>query len=579
MSDPELSLTKADIDEYSRGAGMLLQGAEPLSPGSDTTGAMFSSSSWDDTSNGYNFDKVMKNLDKTFIGSIDNTFDHQAIKKYLLRPGRALVNPFDPSQTTIRLSSNRRRWTHIFPKGPTGQHQQLHHEDLSDVFNQISSSLIRDKNPHNQKQQQPPLQQQQLVWNTSENIWSANQQSGVDWKSLTIPASLPITTDYFPDPVSLVKDYFVNEYEIVPEVIFSEIESTGDRSPLQQKNDLPSTEEVFTELISQRLAQGFQVILLTPQQEEAIMTTTTSSTLPTSPVTPTSAAASSRSFASRLRLTNRNSATPNKRLSVVVPQNVLSPAAEYWLSIGRIFHRVTLSSDKNTIKVSRYSPRHPYEIKKSHYRYRFEAPDNDNYEVSWVDFKTEKLENFNWNHMDFYVCTRGDNDTFLLTENLKYWRYRLMAIPITPYLKFTKKIMENLRDAHCDIYDEPIDSDAKIDMVKKFLRFVEVYLNKIRRPNINTTPNPSKPPQRTPSGLREHRATTVSAVDRGNIIQYKLRHQSGGQGSFVSSFGLGHLSPESKGSNSSMDQNQIGSYEAPSLGMSHPDDDVQDKER
>ena len=50
-------------------------------------------------------------------------------------------------------------------------------------------------------------------------------------------------------------------------------------------------------------------------------------------------------------------------------------------------------------------------------------------------------------------------------------------------------------------------------------------------------------------------------------------------GSFVSSFGLGHLSPESKGSNSSMDQNQIGSYEAPSLGMSHPDDDVQDKER
>ena len=49
-----------------------------------------------------------------------------------------------------------------------------------------------------------------------------------------------------------------------------------------------------------------------------------------------------------------------------------------------------------------------------------------------------------------------------------------MAIPITPYLKFTKKIMENLRDANCDIYDEPIDSDAKIDMVKKFLRFVEV---------------------------------------------------------------------------------------------------------
>lgn len=30
---------------------------------------------------------------------------------------RALINPFDPSHVTIKLTSNRRRWTHIFPKG------------------------------------------------------------------------------------------------------------------------------------------------------------------------------------------------------------------------------------------------------------------------------------------------------------------------------------------------------------------------------------------------------------------------------------------------------------------------------
>lgn len=35
----------------------------------------------------------------------------------ILRPGRALINPFDPSHVTIKLTSNRRRWTHIFPKG------------------------------------------------------------------------------------------------------------------------------------------------------------------------------------------------------------------------------------------------------------------------------------------------------------------------------------------------------------------------------------------------------------------------------------------------------------------------------
>lgn len=37
--------------------------------------------------------------------------------KPVVRTGRALINPFDPSHVTVKLTSNRRRWTHIFPKG------------------------------------------------------------------------------------------------------------------------------------------------------------------------------------------------------------------------------------------------------------------------------------------------------------------------------------------------------------------------------------------------------------------------------------------------------------------------------
>ena len=44
-----------------------------------------------------------------------------------LRSGRALINPFDPSHVTVKLTSNRRRWSHIFPKGPTGVLIQQHH--------------------------------------------------------------------------------------------------------------------------------------------------------------------------------------------------------------------------------------------------------------------------------------------------------------------------------------------------------------------------------------------------------------------------------------------------------------------
>lgn len=45
----------------------------------------------------------------------------------LMRSGRALINPFDPSHVTIKLTSNRRRWSHIFPKGPSGVLIQQHH--------------------------------------------------------------------------------------------------------------------------------------------------------------------------------------------------------------------------------------------------------------------------------------------------------------------------------------------------------------------------------------------------------------------------------------------------------------------
>ena len=131
-------------------------------------------------------------------------------------------------------------------------------------------------------------------WNNDDPVWSATQQTGVDWKSLTIPASLPITTDYFPDPLSLVKDYVLSDYELNTQDIIDEF--INERSPLIKKSDVHSAEEILSELVSQRLAQGFQLILLTPQQEEAIAATT-SSTIISSPITPV---ASSRSLASKL---------------------------------------------------------------------------------------------------------------------------------------------------------------------------------------------------------------------------------------------------------------------------------------
>ena len=40
---------------------------------------------------------------------------------------------------------------------------------------------------------------------------------GVDWKSMTIPASLPISTDYFPDEHALEHEYIFRNYALLPD--------------------------------------------------------------------------------------------------------------------------------------------------------------------------------------------------------------------------------------------------------------------------------------------------------------------------------------------------------------------------
>jgi len=48
------------------------------------------------------------------------------------------------------------------------------------------------------------------------------------------------------------------------------------------------------------------------------------------------------------------------------------------------------------------------------YCYRFQAPDSLCYDVSWTEFRNEQLENYNWNYLDQYICTRGEGEYGLL---------------------------------------------------------------------------------------------------------------------------------------------------------------------
>ena len=136
------------------------------------------------------------------------------------------------------------------------------------------------------------------------NNSNLKSRAGVDWKSLTIPACLPITTDYFPEERALQTDYVFSIYNLSP------VESTdfvqqrsGARKPL-------TASEVFNELISQRLAQGFQLVL-------------------------------------RPNVVENSSSVVRKRTTDVEQM--------YFLSIGRVFHKVELA--EHTMGVTRHRPR------------------------------------------------------------------------------------------------------------------------------------------------------------------------------------------------------------------------------
>jgi len=133
---------------------------------------------------------------------------------------------------------------------------------------------------------------------------------------VTIPACLPLTTDYFPDDRSLKVDYLVSaDYSLLPDDVNADysIQRAVYRRPL-------TTREVYAELVSQRLAQGFQnVIRCSPEKNVAKIHLTSS-----------------------IMRSNSNSQQEFEE--------------EHFMSIGRIFHRISLS--ESTIKVTLYRPRY-----------------------------------------------------------------------------------------------------------------------------------------------------------------------------------------------------------------------------
>ncbi|KAK6746074.1 hypothetical protein RB195_012283 [Necator americanus] len=360
-------------------------------------------------------------------------------------PHRSLINPFRPDQFYVRITANRRRWIHVFPVDEMGRSKLAHHyvdgtcavrinmvDEAPPVENEIdksarenvvsgSPSRSRSERPESPQVTTAPPQEsttstatvnmknddftpvrrvgeakkeQTRVWawgSTGEEKWNPDMEIGVDWKSLVRSALLPITTDYFPDGLTLLKDYLYTEHQI----------SVVNEHGLRVKMDINQLSRlVFDQLICQRLQRGFQIILMS-----------------------------------------------KPLIHVAIKQSLFTPInteqTECSMSFNKIVHRLVLVGSDITVTV--FYPKRNRETESTPppcmqpYSYFFQVPvypnslvpgqvpDAQCYERSTTSFKPHNLDKLNWSLLDCNIKYRNNSQMF--KDEMKSYSSRFMMVP------------------------------------------------------------------------------------------------------------------------------------------------------
>ncbi|KAG5446070.1 vacuolar membrane-associated protein iml1, partial [Clonorchis sinensis] len=163
----------------------------------------------------------------------------------------------------------------------------------------------------------------------------------------------------------------------------------------------------------------------------------------------------------------------------------LMPAhkTSFKLSIGRLFHSISLVDDSITLTNYRFRQEDPLRME---YTYALRVPDSLTYLPLRTVFTNDTINGLNWSYLDNYLCTRGVSDSYVLLPSLKYWRSRFMMLPI--YSNETRRLQDAVKErmntngprVACDVYEDyRLMNHAKF--CENFVHFIE-SINRIRRP-------------------------------------------------------------------------------------------------
>ncbi|KAF9550916.1 vacuolar membrane-associated protein iml1 [Mortierella hygrophila] len=318
------------------------------------------------------------------------------------------INPCNPPKTIIRMTSHLRRWQHAFPRVRARS---------------ASPNLIRS------------------------DVYTDGLSNTEAWRGLMSPASLPLTTDYFPSKEELQDLY--SEY--IHTISLSE--DWGSYGANDQQRRIKAN-NLMKELIYHRLAQGFQLI---------VGSSSSSSKIKKSDVTLTNGDRSGESdtTATNGKVTEQDSAAyefPSKDVDTInrtISTSALKDKACY-LSMGQQVQRLSIDAADGNVEVKRYERRLGYKPENIKYQCVIWAKQLPGYMPRDLTFAYPSLSQYQWNYLDHLVSGYQDE----LTEELMYWRARFILIPMEHV------VTNNLTNVAGEVLD---DEEIRLAGFQKFL--------------------------------------------------------------------------------------------------------------
>ncbi|KAI5921275.1 hypothetical protein F4810DRAFT_679096 [Camillea tinctor] len=237
------------------------------------------------------------------------------------------------------------------------------------------------------------------------------------WKSLSCPAAVPLTTEYFP-----TKAQFNTEYQRQPYNIAQEVDDEFAEEPR-------SRAEFLRELVSARFAHGFQVVI-GPSVAKAF-------------------------DQKAIRIAD-----------IFSIDRTVGDGTSIFMSVGNTIHQLScVNGTEVEVNIYVRKPTEPVaqvEHASTLYKPAIRTYLDETYHSVDIDIMTPKPER-NWNYIDSYLAGHTDE----MTENLRFWRARFVLIPMYPRTSAASKVQNE--DDEEEVRLEGIKRLAQIWQRHKYL--------------------------------------------------------------------------------------------------------------